>query len=114
MTGLPLARYRLLAPLLHPGGEYTGSDHLDERGSGVADIEEVALPSPLKVAGVLEPAATQAGDLVVAPVRPGGVGDLLPETEHPALHVVDEDPLIGIGPPAEPLHPQHHQIGRGP
>src|SRR5664280_1951517 len=108
VTGLA-ARRHLLDAGLHPRAECVGLDHLDVGRRGVADVEEVALPAPPEVAGVAEPAAAEPGDLVVAAVLAGRVGDLLPEPEDLALGIVDQDAHVGIGPPAEALHLQPHR-----
>src|SRR5664279_4156390 len=104
VTGLPLAGCGLLEALLHALGQHPVVDNLDEGGGGVAHVEEVALPAPLVIAGVPEPTSAQTGDLVVASVGPGGVGHLLPQAEDLTLVLVDEHPLVGVGPPAQALH----------
>ena len=68
-----------------PGRSVPSLDHRHEHGAGVADVEEVALPRPLEVPAVTEPAAAEARDLVVGPVRLLGVGHLLPQAEDLSL-----------------------------
>ena len=63
------------------------------RRGGVAEVEEVALPGPLLVPRVAEPAPADPGHLIGAAVGAAGVGDLLPEADDLALDLVDEDAL---------------------
>src|SRR5438067_269923 len=99
-----LAGCRPFHTLRHAFGQRPVLDHLDERRGGVSEIEEVALPRPLVAPGVPEPATADAGDFVSAPVCALRVGDLLPQPDHLALHVVDQNLLIRIRPSIQAAH----------
>src|SRR4029077_12014551 len=89
------ARRRPVEASLHALRQGAVLHHLDEQGGGVAEVEPVALPRPLEITGIAEPAAADARDLVGVAVGAGGVGDLAPEADDLALAVVDEDLLVG-------------------
>src|SRR5207302_492882 len=99
-----LAGRRAFHALRHSLGERAVLDHLDEGRGGVSEVEEVTLPRPLEVAAVAEPAAPDTGDDVLASVCALRVGYLLPEADHLALALVDQDVLIRVRPPVESAH----------
>ena len=61
-------------------------------------VEEVALPAPLEVSGVSEPAATGAVDLVGNAIGIFEWSDLTLDAEKLALLVVDQAANVGVGP----------------
>ncbi|SHV42698.1 Uncharacterised protein [Mycobacteroides abscessus subsp. abscessus] len=72
----------------------------------MAEVEEVALPIPLAVTGIPEPAAADAVDAQI--VTAGFIistGDhLFPEPDHLALLIVDDHLLIRVCPALQALH----------
>src|ERR1700733_13165915 len=109
MAGQPLARSGPLHPAAHAVRQDVGLDHFQEQRGRVPEVEEVPLPGPLPVTAVPEPAAADTGYLVLVAVGPRRVGDLLPEPDNLALHVVDQHPLIRVGPAVEPAHLQRQR-----
>src|SRR5262245_669987 len=89
-----LPRHHALDALLHRDAELPGLDQLHEACHRVAEVEEVPLPRPVVVAGVAEPRASHALDLVVAAVVAGRGRDLAPERHDLAALLVDQHRII--------------------
>ncbi|SHX79052.1 Uncharacterised protein [Mycobacteroides abscessus subsp. abscessus] len=68
----------------------------------MAEVEEVALPIPLAVTGIPEPAAADAVNLRLPTA--GIRGHLFPEPDHLALLIVDDHLLIRVRPALQALH----------
>src|SRR5690606_39726328 len=99
-----VALHGALHPRLHAVREHPVAHHLQDDRGGVAEVEPVALPGPLEVPRVAEPAATDPRDLVRGAVGPLGVRDLPPEADDEPLALVDEDLLVRVLPAVEAAH----------